>query len=181
MDLLNITPILNVSNLMESIAWFEKLGWRKCWTWGDPPDFGAVGSGECEIFLCQGAQGSRGGPMPKHVGDDDTGGVWMSWWVKTPADVDAAHAPSPGARLDRDLAADQRAVGRSRVPHSPPGWAHVPGEFGDLQGMRIQRAEHLDQSLLDLLVERLGPQINLPQRLGEGRVLERRHRPCRRS
>lgn len=92
MDLLNITPILNVSNLLESIAWFEKLGWRKCWTWGDPPTFGSVGSGECEIFLCQGAQGSRGGPMPKHVGDDDTGGVWMSWWVKAPADVDAAHA-----------------------------------------------------------------------------------------
>jgi catechol 2,3-dioxygenase-like lactoylglutathione lyase family enzyme len=92
MDLLNITPILNVSNLLESITWFEKLGWRKCWTWGDPPDFGSVGSGQCEIFLCQGAQGSRGGPMPKHAGDDDTGGVWMSWWVKTPADVDAAHA-----------------------------------------------------------------------------------------
>jgi uncharacterized glyoxalase superfamily protein PhnB len=24
--------------------------------------------------------------------DEDSGGVWMSWWVKTPADVDAAHA-----------------------------------------------------------------------------------------
>jgi len=92
MHLENITPILNVSNLLESIAWFEKLGWKMCWTWGEPPTFGAVGSGKCEIFLCLGAQGSRGGPMPKHAGDDDTGGVWMSWWVKTPADVDAAHA-----------------------------------------------------------------------------------------
>ena len=88
----NITPILNVSNLLESIVWFEKLGWKKCWTWGDPPNFGAVGSGKCEIFLCLGAQGSRGGPMPRHAGDDDTGGVWMSWWVGSPADVDAAHA-----------------------------------------------------------------------------------------
>jgi catechol 2,3-dioxygenase-like lactoylglutathione lyase family enzyme len=92
MYLENITPILNVSNLLESIAWFEKLGWKMCWIWGDPPTFGAVGSGKCEIFLCLGAQGSRGGPMPKHTGDDDTGGVWMSWWVGSPAEVDAAHA-----------------------------------------------------------------------------------------
>ncbi len=89
----HLTPILNVSNIRESFAWFEKLGWKKCWEWGDPPTFGAVGSGECEIFLCQGAQGSRGGPQPRHVqGDDDTGGVWMSWWVESPAEVDAMHA-----------------------------------------------------------------------------------------
>lgn len=29
-----ITPILNVSNLSESFAWFERLGWRKGWDWG---------------------------------------------------------------------------------------------------------------------------------------------------
>ena len=44
-----------------------------------------------ELFLCQGAQGSRGGPSPKFVGDDETGGVWMSWWVPSPSDVDAVH------------------------------------------------------------------------------------------
>jgi len=55
-----ITPILNVSNIVESFAWFEKLGWKKLWDWGTPPTFGAVGSGECEIFLCQRAQGGRG-------------------------------------------------------------------------------------------------------------------------
>ena len=91
-----LTPILNVSNIAESFAWFEKLGWKKCWDWGDPPTFGAVGCGECEIFLCQNGQGSRGGPMPKHVGDDDTGGVWMSWFLKSPAEVDAAHALAVG-------------------------------------------------------------------------------------
>ncbi len=69
-----LIPILNVSNIEESFAWFEKLGWKKGWDWGDPPDFGGVCSGECEIFLCQNGQGSRGGPMPQHVGDDDTGG-----------------------------------------------------------------------------------------------------------
>lgn len=92
MEVLGLTPILNVSSITESFAWFEQLGWRKCWDWGDPPTFGSVGSGKHEIFLCQGAQGSRGGPLPRHAGDDDTGGVWMSWWVSSPAEVDAIHA-----------------------------------------------------------------------------------------
>jgi catechol 2,3-dioxygenase-like lactoylglutathione lyase family enzyme len=92
MNVVNITPILNVSKIAESFAWFEKLGWKKQFEWGSPPTFGAVGCGEVKIFLCQNAQGSRGGPMPKYPGDDDTGGVWMSWWVESPAAVDAVHA-----------------------------------------------------------------------------------------
>ena len=87
-----LTPILNVSNIQQSFAWFEKLGWTKCWDYGDPPSFGAVASGKCEIFLCLGAQGARGGPGPKFPGDDETGAVWMSWWLPSPQAVDAAHA-----------------------------------------------------------------------------------------
>lgn len=75
----HITPILNVSDFAASVAWFESLGWAKKWDWGDPPTFGAVGCGEVEVFLCVGDQGAAGG-------------VWMSWWVAAPADVDAAHA-----------------------------------------------------------------------------------------
>lgn len=86
-----ITPILNVSDIAASFAWFEALGWRKCWDWGAPPTFGSVGSGQVEIFLCVGAQGSRGGPMPKFAGDDETGGVWMTWWVESPAEVNRIH------------------------------------------------------------------------------------------
>lgn len=86
-----LTPILNVSNIEESFAWFQKLGWPKAWDWGDPPNFGGVCNGVCEIFLCQNGQGSRGGPLPRHVGDDDTGGVWMSWWLSSPAEVDATY------------------------------------------------------------------------------------------
>lgn len=86
-----LTPILNVSDLLASFAWFAPLGWAKKWAWGEPPTFGCVASPKCEIFLCQDAQGSRGGTLPKHVGDDDTGGVWMSWWVESPAEVDAIH------------------------------------------------------------------------------------------
>jgi catechol 2,3-dioxygenase-like lactoylglutathione lyase family enzyme len=86
-----LIPIINVSNIQESFAWFEQLGWTKGWQWGEPPDFGGVHSGECEIFLCQNGQGSRGGSAPKHVHDDDTGGVWMSWFLDSPAAVDATY------------------------------------------------------------------------------------------
>ena len=91
MNVQGLTPILNVSNIAESFAWFEKLGWEKAWDWGDPATFGAVCNGKSEIFLCQGGQGSRGGPMPQFVGDDETGGVWMSWWLESRAAVDAAY------------------------------------------------------------------------------------------
>ena len=89
-----ITPILNVSDLADTIAWFEKLGWQKAWDWGEPPTFGAVCSGECQIFLCQDGQGGRGksdlpmtsGPMGDDAADQ---GMWMSIWVD---DVDSIHA-----------------------------------------------------------------------------------------
>ena len=79
--------------LNTSFVWFEKLGWQKAWDWGSPPTFGGVCSGNCEIFLCEGAQGGRGrsdftrtfGP---DGGDDADRGVWMSIWVD---DVDAIH------------------------------------------------------------------------------------------
>ncbi len=91
MKIKGLTPILNVSNIVETFKWFESLGWTKGWDWGDPPTFGGVCNGKSEIFLCQGAQGSRGGPKPQFVGDDETGGVWMSWWLDSPAAVDEAH------------------------------------------------------------------------------------------
>jgi hypothetical protein len=97
-----ITPILNVSDITASFTWFEKWGWRKCWDWGKPPTFGAVGSGECEIFLCQGGQGSRGrgantstfGPDGDETADK---GAWMSVWVD---DVDEVHRQCVAVGLD---------------------------------------------------------------------------------
>lgn len=86
-----LTPILNVSDIQQSFAWFEKLGWQKGWDWGSPPTFGGVCSGECEIFLCQDGQGGRGkSPLPTTRGFDDAKdhGVWMSIWVD---DVDKTH------------------------------------------------------------------------------------------
>jgi hypothetical protein len=62
-----LTPILNVADIQQSFSWFEKLGWKKAWDWGTPADFGGVCSGECEIFLCQNAQGSRGRSVLKQT------------------------------------------------------------------------------------------------------------------
>ncbi len=102
MNAKGITPILNVSDISASFAWFEKWGWRKCWDWGTPPTFGAVGSGECEIFLCQGGQGGRGrganvttfGPDGDQTADK---GAWMSVWVE---DVDEVHRECVAAGLE---------------------------------------------------------------------------------
>ena len=88
-----LTPILNVSNIRDSFAWFEKLGWKKGWDWGSPPSFGGVCAGELEIFLCENGQGGRGtsgfkmtfGPESNEAAEK---GVWMSIWVD---DVDAVH------------------------------------------------------------------------------------------
>ena len=88
-----LTPILNVSDIAASFAWFERLGWTKAWEWGTPATFGGVCSGPCEIFLCQGGQGGRGrSPLPATFGPDGDEtldrGAWMSIWVD---DVDAVH------------------------------------------------------------------------------------------
>ena len=88
-----LTPILNVSDIRQSFAWFEKLGWKKGWDWGDPPTFGGVCSGNCEIFLCQGGQGGRGKGTSKSTFGEEDGqtsdkGAWMSMWVD---DVDEVH------------------------------------------------------------------------------------------
>ena len=97
-----LTPILNVSDLPASFAWFEKWGWTKAWDWDTPPTFGAVKSGVCEIFMTKDGQGGRGrgantatfGPGGDQTADR---GVWMSVWVE---DVDAVHRVCVAAGLD---------------------------------------------------------------------------------
>ena len=89
-----VTPILNVASVGDSMAWFERLGWRRGFSWpeGDAdPGFGSVCSDKAEIFLCRGGQGSRGTILPSFPGDDATDGVWMSWWMGSPAEVDEMH------------------------------------------------------------------------------------------
>jgi uncharacterized glyoxalase superfamily protein PhnB len=95
LDVRAVTPILNVSDVPASLERFALVGWEVSFTYpaGDEePGFAAVCSSDAQIFLCRDGQGSRDGRRPAHPGDDDTGGVWMSWWLDTPADVDSAHA-----------------------------------------------------------------------------------------
>jgi hypothetical protein len=61
-----------------------------------------VGSGECEIFLCRGAQGGRGKGANTttfvHDGDEVADkGVWMSVWVE---DVEEVHKQCVSLNLD---------------------------------------------------------------------------------
>ena len=60
MKIEGLTPILNVSNIVQTFEWFAKLGWQKAWDWSSeengPPSFGAVCNGKSEIFLCQNGQ-----------------------------------------------------------------------------------------------------------------------------
>jgi catechol 2,3-dioxygenase-like lactoylglutathione lyase family enzyme len=68
-------PILNVKDFAASIAYYvNKLGFEKEWDWGKPADFGCVGRGEAQIFLCEGGQGQPG--------------MWISIFLE---DVDALH------------------------------------------------------------------------------------------
>jgi hypothetical protein len=86
----SVTPILNVSDFAESVAWFERIGWTKAWEWGDPPGFGSMSSGKVQIFLCHDGQGGRGKGTntATFTEDDNDKGCWMSIWV---SDVDAVH------------------------------------------------------------------------------------------
>src|SRR4051794_19257972 len=86
MEVCGLTPILNVSDIDASFAWFESLGWTQRWRW-EGGGFASVGCGEVEIFLCEGAQGAPGG-------------AWMTWWLESPAAVDAAHERAVELGLD---------------------------------------------------------------------------------
>jgi uncharacterized glyoxalase superfamily protein PhnB len=102
MPIRSLTPILNVTNITSSVEWFQLFGWRRGFAWNSggmishgmpenehgPATFASVCIEDVEIFLCVGAQGSRGSIVPKFPGDDETDGVWMSWWVGSPEEVD---------------------------------------------------------------------------------------------
>ena len=92
MKVSGITPILNVSNIKESIEWFRLLGWQTGFQWGEPESFASVCQSDCEIFLSLDGQGGRGkgintstfGDTPNESSDK---GVWMSLWVENVDDA----------------------------------------------------------------------------------------------
>jgi uncharacterized glyoxalase superfamily protein PhnB len=97
MNVVHLSPILNVSDVPASLAWFESLGWKRTFTWNNgggllandadrdehgPADFAGLANGKCEMFLCLNGQGARGPGL----------GTWMSWWVCSREEVDEAYA-----------------------------------------------------------------------------------------
>jgi catechol 2,3-dioxygenase-like lactoylglutathione lyase family enzyme len=92
-----VIPILNVSNVSESVEWFKKLGWELGFAWRSgmdgSVDFGGVKFGDHEIFLCRDGQGGRGrgantttgGPGADQQSDK---GAWIAIWID---DVDAMY------------------------------------------------------------------------------------------
>jgi uncharacterized glyoxalase superfamily protein PhnB len=92
MQVEGITPVLNVSDIAASFAWFEKWGWKKKWDWGAPPTFGAVSCDNATIFMCLNAQGGRGkgtNTTTFQVNGDEAAdkGVWMCVFVEDVAEV----------------------------------------------------------------------------------------------
>jgi len=114
-----VTPILNVSDLQASFEWFAKLGWEKGWDWGPPdadsPTFGAVKADDHEIFLCVDGQGGRG----EH-------GVWLSLWLD---DVDAVYATCAREGFDV-IRSGEQAMERERDACSSPRRTRPAGQLG---------------------------------------------------
>jgi uncharacterized glyoxalase superfamily protein PhnB len=106
MPVKSVTPILNVSDVPASIAWFESVGWKRAFSWNrggaikaaadrnehGPADFAGICTEGAQIFLCKDAQGARERRDPKYPNDDDTGAVWMSWWMGSLQEVDDLYA-----------------------------------------------------------------------------------------
>lgn len=90
---ISITPVLNVSSIVDTFTWFEALGWERGFEWGEPVGFGAVCSGNCEIFLCLDGQGGRGKgsnvtTFTNAIDEKQDKGVWLSVFVEN---VDKLH------------------------------------------------------------------------------------------
>ncbi|MEM8713585.1 MAG: bleomycin resistance family protein [Planctomycetota bacterium] len=100
----SVTPVLNVSDVVASLEWFEALGWARSFTWNDAgqiegakdrndsglAEFAGVCAGDAQIFLCLDGQGGRAGPRPMPPGAIE--GTWMSWWIVSQAELDRIHA-----------------------------------------------------------------------------------------
>ena len=160
MRALGLTPILNVSDMAESLSWFASLGWDTLWEWGTPSGFAAVGTRGLEIFLCLDCQGGRA----RREGARDTGaaggnvaasGTWLSVWVD---DVDAVHRACIEAQID--------------VTHPPTDepWGvremHVRHPDGHV--LRVSQAERDSAAVKEeppLAVERVDRTVRLERRL----------------
>jgi hypothetical protein len=122
-----VVPILNVSDVEASFAWFAKMGWSTRFQWdaedpGAPPGFGGVSCDGCEIFLCRDGQGSRGPGANVRTGDP--GRRPAGGQGRLGVDLGRRRGPRPRTLLGRALGghapADRRAVGCARDARAAP-------------------------------------------------------------
>jgi uncharacterized glyoxalase superfamily protein PhnB len=119
-----VTPILNVSDFAASMAYYtEKLGFRKAWDWGDPPDFGCVIRDGIEIFFCLNGQGQSG--------------TWMSIFVD---DANALHEEmkAKGAKIVMPLTDEPWGMREFHV-EDPDGHTFRFGHSTPAKDLKIKR------------------------------------------
>jgi hypothetical protein len=179
-----LIPIINVSSMDRSFAWFEKLGWKKRWEWGDPPDFGAVGSGGSEIFMCLDCQGGRGEDaswLAVMVDDPDAihrrcleQGIEVAWPPKdmewNMREMGVRHPDGHVLRIGRPLEeADESQIEQQLRESGPPlqiERVDVPVRLEKrLAALLADLAEHKHMSLSSCLEEIL---LHTNEQLGEG-------------
>ena len=136
MNVEQVVPILNVSDIEASLAWFAKLGWTQSFQWRGPdgrsvPSFAGVICGDSEIFLCLDGQGSRGrgANATTGPGDDQRAdqGAWVSIFVD---DVDAVHelCLAAGIEVTHPLTDEPWGVREMHVRH-PDGHVFCVGRL----------------------------------------------------
>jgi catechol 2,3-dioxygenase-like lactoylglutathione lyase family enzyme len=115
-DLACPRAILYVTDLAASQRYYhDKLGFKIDWTYGDPPDFGAVSRGDTQLFMCQRCQGHPG--------------AWL--WILTP-DVD---------RLYDELVRRGAII---KEPPSDRPWGTREMRVADLDGNTIRIGSPID-------------------------------------
>lgn len=151
MNVENVIPILNVSSMEASFDWFAKLGWKKLWEWGEPPSFGAVGSGASELFLCLDGQGGRGSE-----------GMWMGWFLSSPGEVEVhALAVSQGMTVTQAPADFPWSMREFHVRH-PDGHTFRIGASTEDESVF---EEELHASGVPLPIERVPLPVRIEKRL----------------
>jgi hypothetical protein len=80
-----LTPILNVSDIAGTVAWFEKWGQKKLWDWGTPPGVAPLGRARkpASFFVRAGGRGRGANTTTFQQDRDEEGdkGAGMSIWV----------------------------------------------------------------------------------------------------
>jgi catechol 2,3-dioxygenase-like lactoylglutathione lyase family enzyme len=52
----NAVPVIATDSVGNTVSWFERtLGFKQEWSWGDPPVYAGITSGEAELYITEDA------------------------------------------------------------------------------------------------------------------------------